>query len=162
MFKLSEHGAAVVFHTVTQKAEASSATASQTHSFIYLSLIKKKHFSSACCRSTLLLSALFHADQWWGGEAVQDPGISSLIWHIRAFPFTVAGGFCVINWFYWGSSGFISFQSACTSRSHVCICFLLSAAASSASQTPADPIRSGIHTSGMLCYQLIKTDQSES
>lgn len=65
--------------------------------------------------------------------------------------------FCVINWFFWGSSGFISFQSQCTSSSHVCTCFLLSAAANCAFQTTIDPIRSRTYTIEMLyLYLLIK------
>lgn len=66
--------------------------------------------------------------------------------------------FCVINWFFWGSSGFISFQSPCTSSSHVCTCFLLSAAANCASQMTIDPIRSRTYTFEMLyLYLLIKS-----
>lgn len=54
--------------------------------------------------------------------------------------------FPVINWFFWGSSGFISFQSLCTSSSHVCTCFLLWAAANWACQNTIDLIRSRTRT----------------
>lgn len=86
-----------------------------------------------------------------------------MVWHSSpsCSEFHCCRRFCIFNWFFWGSSGFISFQSPCTSSSHVCTCFLLWAAANWACQTTIDLIRSRTHTSThtfkmLYLYLLIK------